>query len=310
MWEHRGQEGNPPVTTADALAFYARPGALTAAGEHLAALRTLPSDVPGLLEALHGILIHPHLTWAYGVEHRPDHDETAGIRPAGELLGRILADGRGLTEVREPAERVGGTCRHFAVLTVAALRAHGRPARARCGFGAYFPVPTLEDHWVAEYWDPVEGRWALADAQIDRRQRELFGIGRDLDLADVPRDRFVVAGQAWRRCRNGEDDPARYGLHQIQEFGAWWIAGNLIRDVAALAGREMLPWDVWGAMPEPEDEIGPDVTALLDELAALTVEPDTAAEVRAVYHGDDRLAVPRTLRDAGDDGDGPAGPGD
>jgi hypothetical protein len=34
-------------------------------------------------------------------------------------------------------------------LTVALLRAAGVPARARCGFGAYFRPGWLEDHWIA-----------------------------------------------------------------------------------------------------------------------------------------------------------------
>ncbi|RRR98133.1 transglutaminase domain-containing protein [Glycomyces terrestris] len=283
------------MTTDDALDYYTRPGPFTDPGAHRDALLALPRDVPSLLEAVQGLLIHVHLTWAYEVEHRPEHSEAANVRRAEDLLGRLLADGRPLTEPRPPHERLGGTCRHFTVLTVAALRAAGVPARARCGFGEYFPGPSSEDHWVAEFWHAEEVRWVLADAQIDARQRELFGA--DLDTADVPRDGFVVAGDAWRRCRAGEDDPDRFGLNAIGEFGDWWIAANLIRDVAALSNVEMLPWDVWGAMPEPGDEIGPELVGLLDRLAALTADPATAAEAREWY-GDDRLRVPAVVLNA------------
>jgi hypothetical protein len=44
----------------------------------------------------------------------------------------------------------------------------------------------------------------------------------------VPRDRFVVAGDAWRQVRTGSADPSRYGLSAIGEAGAWWIAANLL----------------------------------------------------------------------------------
>jgi Transglutaminase-like superfamily len=83
-----------------------------------------------------------------------------------------------------------GNCRHFTVLTVAALRAHGIPARARCGFGGYLGTGWYEDHWACEYWNAAAGHWTLADAQIDDVQRKAFDAG--LDVLDVPRDAFLV----------------------------------------------------------------------------------------------------------------------
>lgn len=50
------------------------------------------------------------------------------------------------------------------LLTVALLRAGGIPARARCGFTAYFVPGWYDDHWVAEYWDTSERRWIMVDA--------------------------------------------------------------------------------------------------------------------------------------------------
>ncbi|MGI5125897.1 transglutaminase-like domain-containing protein [Pseudonocardia sp. CA-107938] len=265
-------------------------GQITAGGRHQQALLDLPASVPELMAAVQGLLIHRDLTGMYDVPRTERHDVTSNLRTVEEILDHLLADGRPITQARPPAERVAGTCRDFTVLTVAALRAHGVPARARCGFGAYFPSDAMEDHWVAEYWD---GRWVLADAQLDDRQRAAWSIG--FDTADVPRDQFVVAGQAWRRCRSGADDPGRYGLSPLGEFGDWWIAANLVRDVAALAERELLPWDVWGVMPEPNEEITPDLVALFDELAALTADPDSADAARAVHDRDERIRVPATV---------------
>jgi Transglutaminase-like superfamily len=288
------------VTSEDDLAFYARPGLLTSGGTHERALRQLPSVVPDLPAAVQGILIHKALTGIYDVPHREEHEVTSNYRAAERFLDRLLADGRPVTEARPPEERLGGTCRDFTTLTVAALRAHGIPARARCGLGAYFSDDTMEDHWVAEYWNNDKRRWALVDAQIDARQREMFGI--DFDLTDVPRDQFVVAGSAWRQCRAGEDDPNRYGLSTIDEFGDWWIAANLIRDVAALSGLELLPWDVWGIMPAPEDDITSETLELFDALADLTVDPETAAASRTLYQRDDRLRVATSVRNMSRDG--------
>jgi hypothetical protein len=187
-------------------------------------------------------------------------------------------------------------------LTVAMLRAHGTPARARCGFGAYFREGRYEDHWVCEYWNADDVRWVLVDSQIDAGQRAVFPI--DFDVLDVPRDRFVVAGDAWRAYRTGEADPDRYGLTMLDEAGPWWIAGNLMRDAAALANIELLPWDVWGAMPKPEDTIDDELAACFDELAELTHEPDARFdELMERVRADERLRVPAAVHNAARDRD-------
>ena len=86
----------------------------------------------------------------------------------------------------------------------------GVAARARCGFGAYFEKGKFIDHWVTEYWNESQQRWVLVDAQLDQRQRELFGIA--FDPLDVPRDQFLVAGDAWQLCRGGKADPGAFGI--------------------------------------------------------------------------------------------------
>ena len=108
-----------------------------------------------------------------------------------------------------------------------------------------------------------------------------------------------MAGDAWRLCRDGYADPARFGLSQLGQGGYWWIAANLLRDVAALNNMEMLPWDVWGAMPAPDDPIGGEQNELFDRLAGLTRDPDaTFAELTRAYAGDARLRVPATVYNA------------
>jgi hypothetical protein len=62
---------------------------------------------------------------------------------------------------------------------------------------------------------------------------------------------------------------------------------------------EMLPWDVWGAMPAPDETISDEQYALFDRLAGLTHDPDaTFADLTAAYAGDPRLHVPATVRNA------------
>ena len=273
------------------LDFYTEPGCMTSAGRFAPLLAALPRDIAGLAAVTQGLMIHEHMAQAYGVRLTDAERSSVHVRPAEGLLDLITArDDRPLDVARDPAARLAGNCRHFSVLMTTLLRAQGRPTRARCGFGGYFTPGCYEDHWVCEYWNPSLDRWALVDAQVDERQRGWFGI--DFDLTDVPRDRFLVAGRAWDLCRSGAADPARFGLSLISEAGEWWIAGNLMRDAAALLGVEVLPWDTWAAMPGPAEPIPDELAGLLDRLAAVTQAPDEhSADLRRLCQ-DDRLRVP------------------
>jgi hypothetical protein len=91
----------------------------------------------------------------------------------------------------------------------------------------------------------------------------------------LSRDRFVIAGNAWMQCRAREADPAKFGIFKDDMRGLWFIAGNLVRDAAALNKMEMLPWDQWGAMPAPDKPLQTD-RLLFDRLAALMRAPDAS----------------------------------
>jgi hypothetical protein len=278
--------------------YYRAHGSMTAPGASAASLRALPRDLASLCGVVQGVLIHRDVApWLYDLKLSAEQQDVANVRPVAEMLSRILTlDSRPLVWVREPARRLPCVCRHFATMLSAILREQGVPARARCGFGAYFKRGRFEDHWVTEYWDGALERWILVDAQIDPVQREAFQL--DFDPIDVPRDRFIIAGDAWRQCRAGRANPDLFGLSFLNEQGMWWIAQNLIRDLASLNRIDMLPWDVWGIMPEPADVITADETALLDRVAELTMGGDEAlAEVRDIYR-DERFRIPGAIFNA------------
>jgi Transglutaminase-like superfamily len=282
-------------TTPQSLDFYTQPAVMTSAGAYAPLFDGLPREVAGLAAVAQGLLIHEHIAPAYGVTLSYERRSSVHIRPVERILERLIAeDDRPLTTVRPPEHRLAGHCRQFTVLMVAMLRAQGVPARARCGFGGYFGTGGFDDHWVCEYWHPEDARWILADAQIDGVQRGIFQV--DFNLMDVPRDRFVIAGDAWTQCRVGEANPAKFGLSVLNEAGLWFIAGNLLRDAAALNNMEMLPWDNWGAMPAPDESLEDDRLEFFDRIAALTLaSDDTFGKLRAQYAGDDRLRVPSTV---------------
>ena len=268
------------------------PVSMSDAGAKAALLDGLPRDVGGLAEVVQGVLIHEHIAPAYGVTLSAEQHKQAHMRSVEQMLDCIAGqDSRPLPQARLPAERVVGVCRHFTLLHVAMLRRQGTAARARCGFGTYFEKGKFVDHWVTEYWDDSAQRWLLVDAQLDHRQRELFGI--DFDPLDVPRDRFVVAGDAWRMCRSGKADASAFGI--LDMHGLWFIAGNVVRDVAALNNHEMLPWDVWGAMARTDAELD---LPFIDRLAEISHAPDRHfGDLRAIYK-DTRVAVPGTVFNA------------
>jgi hypothetical protein len=277
--------------------FYLRPGKMTSAGQYASLIQNLPRDIPALAAVGQGLMVHEFMAADYGAPLSEADRASVHTRPAEELLAQIVArDDRPLQIPREPAARLAANCRHFTVLMVTLLRAQGVPARARCGFGAYFGTGLFEDHWVCEYRNHEQRRWMLVDAQIDDIQRGWFKIG--FDVTDVPRDQFLVAGQAWDQVRAGTADPDDFGLSVIKESGDWWIAANLMRDASALLNLELLPWDGWGAMPGPGKPIDADLAALFDRLSALTQAADeSVAELQELCR-DDRLRVPATVYNA------------
>ena len=276
--------------TNNPMVYYAGPGLMTDAAEHGDLFDGLPTEMPALCRVVQGLLLHVFWAERYGVELSEERQREVGIRQVSRMLACIREmDDRPLAVERPLDRKLVGNCRDFSVMLCAMLRYQGVPARARCGFGAYFTPGKYEDHWICEYWNADEGRWVMVDAQLDGLQREVLGI--PFDPCDVPRDQFLVGGKAWRMCRVGEADPDDFGLFDMH--GLRFIRGDLGRDLLALNKIEILPWDGWGIIAKQEEELAPDDMALLDRIAELTLVDDPPfADVRAVYEGDARLRMP------------------
>jgi hypothetical protein len=272
------------------LADFAAPGVFTTLDADAAALAdAAPDDVAGVVRLVQGLLIHEGLTGLYGASTPPARLAEKQLHGAGALLRQATRlDPRPLDEPRAPEHRVIGVCRHFATLFVAIMRAKGVPARARCGFATYFAPGKRLDHWVGEYWDGAAGRWMLVDAQVDDAQRRYFKL--DLDTLDVPRDRFLVGGDAWCACRDGAD-PMSFGVAGTPMWGLVEVYGDLFQDLAALQKIELLPWGWYGLA---KDERGMAEVALIDRLASISSRADAGAmaELREMLDGDERLRVP------------------
>jgi hypothetical protein len=272
----------------DLLDYYAQPGPMTDPRDLAHLLRDLPTDLVSLVKIVQGLLIHPFWMENYGLTRIPEREEReTNLRFVDKMLGRLVElDNRVLSEPRDLDRKLIGNCRDHSTLLCAILRHQGVPARARCGFGAYFTPNHYEDHWVGEYWNADQQRWILVDAQLNQVQQE--GLKNTFDPLDVPRDQFIIGGPAWQLVRSGGADPDSFGI--FKWHGQWFVQDNLVRDFLSLNKIELLPWDGWGLMAGPEDCVPTSDLTLLDRIAALTIDPDaTFDEIRSLYASDPRL---------------------
>ena len=279
-----------------ALDFYATAGEMTSPGELAPLIAELPDDPIAIVREISGLVIHEFLADNYGFKVPNERRRESHLRRVNQMLSRIAAlDPSPLTTERSPARRLVGICRHFEVLLATFMRAKRIPIRVRRGFATYFDPNMAVDHEISEFWSESESRWIRVDAQLDDVQRSALHI--DFDPLDVPVDRFIIAATAWENCRSGRADPNKFGIFDLN--GLWFVASNLIRDVAWLNKHELLPWDVWGGMPAQGEPIPDEDLAFFDQLASLTRDPDARFdELQTLYAEDDRVRVPSRVFNA------------
>jgi hypothetical protein len=233
----------------------------------------LPTSVGDLCRVVQGALIH--LAWisAYGLSAEDlsrTSRQTLSLSDRLRVLSEV--DARPLSVPRPPKHRSPGTCRDYALMLCGLLRYRGFQARVRCGFAAYFKLP-WEDHWICEYRLPGEQHWRRADAQLDDVLVNHLDI--DFDPTDLPAEKFISAGEAWRRCRAGKGDPATFGHGTT--CGLWFVRVNVVRDHLVLNDVETSPWDSWrDAAPEHQVLTEGDLRTA-DEIAA-----DPAQAIRSM----------------------------
>jgi transglutaminase-like putative cysteine protease len=265
----------------DDLAYYRRHSPMTNPGAHQHLFGGLPADVAELAGVLGGLVVHRDQTRRFGFDLPVARRDEANTRYVEAILGHL-----GSLDERRPAERFAGTCRDFAVFLCAMLRSTGVPARARAGFAGYFADGFFDDHWVVEVWDG--GGWRLVDAQVASAPEGTY-TSADIDPFDVPRDAFLVGGQAWQECRSGSRDATTVGTSAAGLTGLWEVQGNVIRDLAALNLVETLPWGTWGLIPVHYDDLPPADVDLLDQLAVVSVAGGPQPEAAEAYRSDPRL---------------------
>ncbi|MDO0934712.1 transglutaminase-like domain-containing protein [Streptomyces sp. DG2A-72] len=268
---------------------YSQPGPFTTLNaSQFPLIAELPDSPVAICAAVQSLVIQPtDAVVALGIAESRIAEKD--IRPVSKLISALTdLDPAPLHHARPPETRVIGTCRHFATLACAILRARGIASRARCGFGTYFLPGRGVDHWITEYWDDARRRWVRVDTEH---------LGKS--YVDHPEDlapgEFLTGGEAWVHYRNGSIDPAMFGVAGTDHaWGPHEISGSAVRDLAALCKREALPWDEWGRMTAAyEGRTGPDYDQLIDVVADACAKDDPPALIRLFGHGD--LKVPQHL---------------
>lgn len=274
------------------LTYFIQQGPMSDPGAYISLFENLPASISDLVKLVQNVTIHVFWAERYGLNVPPERMDELQLRSIERRLKRTTElDPRPLTEARPIDKKLLGNCRDHSLLLVAMLRHQGIPARARCGFGAYFMPNHFEDHWVVEYWNQAQSRWILVDSQLDDLQRDILRI--PFDPLDVPRDQFIVGGKAWEMCRLGEQDPDKFGIFDMHGLG--FVRGNLVRDVASLNKMELLPWDCWGVILNERLDDPLDLS-VLDQIASLSAEdvPDFVT-LHTVYEDNPRLHANNTL---------------
>ena len=277
--------------TPDMLTYYTEPGPFTQLGSYAPLFRRFPAAVAEKVARVQGLMLHIFWAERYGFTPPEARQDELNLRSVQEKIQRILElDDQPLTASRAVEKRLLGNCRDYSTLLVAILRLAGIPARARCGFGTYFLTGRYEDHWVVEYWNQESQGWVMVDSQIDALQRQSLGI--EWDQFDMPGGLFVSGGRSWLACREGEANPDDFGVFEFK--GLDFVRGNLLRDVLALNKVEPLPWDQWGYLNTPVDQLPESDLLRFDQMAELTLDPDANFwALRERYESDPLVHPPR-----------------
>jgi hypothetical protein len=288
-----------------AAAYYAAHSVFSDPGAFAGRYAGLPADPARLAATVRGLMVH-RLEGELFRYQIPDDRlcNDAESRYTDEILRIILQrNDAPLTQRRWVGDRFVGICRDFALLFCSFLRHAGIPARLRIGFADYFGTDGFHgdhfhgDHVVTEYWDERQARWLLGDAELaDPALLDAHRI--PFDPLDVPRDRFLVAGEAWRRIRAGELDARRCGLRLPSRslVGEGFVAGNVRLDLSALNRTEMLQWDLWGIGADADSGMTDEIRALYDEAARVSGDEVPFEEARRLFEQSDALRTPATVR--------------
>ena len=254
-------------------------------------LADVPTDPPSLAAVARNVIVHYRAS---------GHELPMATRDEinARWLEDILAADQDrhpwpLTEPREVTDRVQGCCRDHSLFCVGVLRSHGIAARSRVGFAGYFVDGWHHDHVIVEAW--LNGRWVRFDSEIDA-PRPSLPTPMDIGPCQLDGTGFVTAAEAWAGFRRGQIDADTYGVGpEVPGFrGAFFLFDEVIYEVAHRFGDELLLWDGWGRIGEPDRPVTEADAAWLDPIAEQLIaadrgDDDAERSLLERYRSDDGL---------------------
>src|SRR4051794_13704681 len=252
-------------------------------GRHRALLHELNGNPPAVCATARNVIGHYREEWAQLPDDRRDEVNSRWLEMILEVdQSRHAAP---LSAPRPREDRVAGCCRDHTLFVVGTLREHGVPARSRIGFAGYFAPGFHHDHVVVEH--RAGDRWVRTDPELPDGD----SLGFDArDMPTGPGAPFETAAEVWRGIREGHLDPDTYGVLPGSSWrGAQFVARYVVYEVAHRFGDELLLWDDWDGVHDPDHE-------WLDHLAELLVAADAgdagAEEQLGRLHAEDQRLHP------------------
>jgi hypothetical protein len=269
--------------------FYTQQTVVTNPNNHATLFDAIPDDIDGICRTVQGLIVH---YFAGGYKAPEDRICEIDTRYVSAMLDRVLElDDSPLTEPRPTEKKMVGCCRDFTALTVSILRHKGIPARSRYGTAKYFEDGFYGDHVIVEYWNG--DRWVGVDSQMDEGAIEYFKF--PFDVKDVPHDQFLRGGRAWLMIRKEGADPNTFGITKdFPAKGTDFVITETLLDLAALNGKELLCWDVWGFSASTRKMTDAD-KAFLDRVAEATLDDSHFEEWKTLFQHE-KLRVPTDIR--------------
>lgn len=262
--------------------YYIKQSALTDPGNYSDFFKNLPDNFTELCSSVQTIILHYGDAQSIGYSIPREKWIETELRYAHKILENKF----------HSLEKIIGCCRDFSLILCSMLRHRQIPARVRYGFSTYQIPKFHHDQAVVEYWCENKSRWCLVDPRINDIVIKNFKLKIDFDIYDLPRDKFLTAGEAWYLCRNKIKDPNQFGTGILKRsVGLSYIRNKLLKDLASLNKTELLMWDCWGEMLNTEIDFD-----LCDYIAELTRLPRISfEECRNIYENSSNLKVPNSI---------------
>lgn len=280
------------MANSTALTPYRAYSEYTNPGLYAPVLKTLPNDVRRIGQLVRASLLHyttvrdgntgTNADQKFGDMRRVPKERTNEDNDfptaAGMLAELYRRDARGLTLNRKPEDKLVVSCRQTALLTASILKTHGIPCRVRAGFAPYFPTyldgGKSTDHWINQYWNAREKRWASIDVDgslsIDRTKPTYA----TLDAYDMPQGTFDFPADAWIAIQKGkvQEEHFENAKPQAGRIAVLWA---LFQDFHCLMNHEpRYPQVPQVATYEGFAAITRTQRADMDRLASLMATPD------------------------------------